>query len=88
MNRPAASFGGPIFVIVLGAIVAFALNINISGVDDNLLGFILMGAGAAWLVFELMTNGRRSSLSTSDRVVTDDGTGPVVSERQSTTSER
>ena len=35
-----------IVLIVIGAILAFALNIDIPGVGDDTLGYILMAAGA------------------------------------------
>ena len=34
-----------IVLIVLGAILAFALNIDIPGIEDDTLGYILMVAG-------------------------------------------
>jgi hypothetical protein len=44
------SFGGPIFLIAIGAILRYATNITVSGVDMDTVGLILMIAGAVTLV--------------------------------------
>ena len=46
-------YGGAIFLIVVGAIVTFAVDYRVNGVDLNLIGVILMIAGAAALLLEL-----------------------------------
>lgn len=47
------SIGGPIFVIVVGAILYWATDFDLADVDMNTVGLILLIAGAAWLVFSL-----------------------------------
>jgi hypothetical protein len=37
--------GGSIFLIALGAILAFAVNAHFSGIDINVVGYVLMLAG-------------------------------------------
>ena len=44
-----------IFLIVVGAIIMYALNVNIAGVEDNTLGWILIVAGAVVAVLGLLT---------------------------------
>ncbi len=44
------SFGGPIFLIAVGAILRYATNFTVSGVDMDTVGLILMIAGALILV--------------------------------------
>ncbi len=44
------SFGGPIFLIAVGAILKYATNFDISGVDMDTVGLILMITGAVILV--------------------------------------
>lgn len=39
------SIGTGIVLFVIGAILAFAVNVDIAGVDLDLIGYILMGAG-------------------------------------------
>ncbi len=56
-----ARLGGPIGLIVVGLILAFGINFAVKGANLYLIGVILAVAGAAWLVIELVANGRRSS---------------------------
>ncbi len=44
------SFGGPIFLIAVGAILKYATNFNLSGIDMDTVGVILMITGAVILV--------------------------------------
>lgn len=44
------SFGGPIFLIAVGAILRYATNFDVSGVDMDTVGLILMITGAVILV--------------------------------------
>jgi hypothetical protein len=48
-----------IVLIVIGAILLFALNINIPYVSDNTLGMILIVAGAITLILTLVMNAQR-----------------------------
>jgi len=68
--------GGSIFLIALGAILAFAITYEVSGVDIDVVGVILMIAGAIGLVAELLVWGpRRRTVSVADEP-------PVVEERR------
>ena len=42
------SLGGPIFLIVVGAILYWATDFDLASVDMNTVGLILLIAGAAW----------------------------------------
>jgi hypothetical protein len=44
------AFGGAIFLIALGAIIRYALDVDLAGIDLDVVGLILMIAGAAGLV--------------------------------------
>ncbi len=46
--------GGGIFLFVIGAIIYFALNVNIAGIEESTLGLILMAAGAVIAVLGLL----------------------------------
>lgn len=59
----AARLGGPIALIVLGLIAALAVANRLPGVNLSMIGWILAGAGAIWLVLELVLNGRRSAMT-------------------------
>jgi hypothetical protein len=47
-----AGFG--IFLIALGAIIRYAINFEVAGIDEGTIGLILMIAGAAVLVIALI----------------------------------
>ncbi len=50
--------GTSIFLLALGAILAFAVTDAISGVDLTVVGYILMGAGVLGLLLSLMAINR------------------------------
>jgi hypothetical protein len=57
--------GGSIFLLAVGAILAFAVNANVSGIDINVIGWILMAAGLVGLIITLWYwNGRRRTVVT------------------------
>jgi hypothetical protein len=54
--------GGSIFLLALGAILAFAVNAHISGIDINVVGYVLMLAGLVGLIITIWYwNSRRRS---------------------------
>jgi hypothetical protein len=59
--------GASVFPIAVGAILTFALNLHIGGVDIDVVGWILMGAGALGLLVTMMIwGGRRRQVVTRD----------------------
>ena len=68
--------GASIFLIALGAILAFAVDASLSGIDLNVVGWILMLVGAVGLAVTLIVWGPRRRSS----VVVDDG-APVATSR-------
>jgi hypothetical protein len=57
--------GGSIFLLAVGAILAFAVNAEISGIDINIIGWILMAAGLVGLIITLWYwNSRRRTVVT------------------------
>jgi hypothetical protein len=52
-------FGGAIALLALGAILAFAVQDRLSGIDLVAVGYICMAAGALGIVLSLMVNGQR-----------------------------
>jgi hypothetical protein len=46
--------GSSLFLIAVGAILAFAVNASISGLDINVVGWILMGVGLVGILLSLM----------------------------------
>lgn len=74
--------GGGITLIVVGAILTFALRANIPGLGEYALGLILMFAGALLLVLHFVTQNQRRSAHT---VVEE--RGPVVEDRREVVTE-
>lgn len=56
------NFGGSIFLIAVGLILALAVNISVSGVDLQLVGWILAAVGALGLVVSLALYWRRRAV--------------------------
>lgn len=60
MKREATmSIGSGIVLIVIGAILAFAINIEVEWANLDLIGYILMGAGAIIFIIGLVLLARR-----------------------------
>ncbi len=51
--------GVSLFLLAVGAILTFAFNLEVAGVDMDLVGWILMAVGAVGLIVALMVGGRR-----------------------------
>ncbi len=52
------TIGGSIVLIVIGAILYFAVEFDIAGLDINVIGVILMAAGILGLILGLVMNMR------------------------------
>lgn len=50
--------GVSIFLIAVGAILAFATDVSVSGIHQDTVGVILMAAGAVGLLLTLIVFGR------------------------------
>ena len=71
-------YGGAIFLIVVGAVVTFAVDYRVNGVNLNLIGVILMLAGAAALLLELALFAPRRRQVTRTTSSAGYGTAPVA----------
>lgn len=66
--------GGSIFLLALGAILAFAVNAEISGIDINVVGYVLMLAGLVGLIVTIWYwNSRRRPTVVEQRPVVRNG---------------
>lgn len=65
--------GSSIFLLALGAILAFAVDAEVAGLDITTVGFVLMAAGAIGLLVSMFYLDRlgRGSVTTERRVVDD-----------------
>lgn len=62
------TYGGSIALIVIGAILAFAVEYELAGINIDVIGFILMIGGVIGLILSF-TYFRRPSAPVGDRVV-------------------
>ena len=74
--------GTAIVLLALGAILTFALRFDVSGVDLQVVGWILMVVGALGILLEIAVWGPRSR-----RSVTTEHPGPAAGTRRTTTDE-
>ncbi|MUK01185.1 hypothetical protein GM708_04105 [Vibrio cholerae] len=76
--------GSSIFLIALGAILAFAIQADvISIVDINMVGYILMAVGVVGLIASLVLAApRRQSRVSESRSVVDPNTGETITRNE------
>lgn len=70
--------GGSITLIVIGAILAFAVRDGVSGVDLTAVGYICMGAGVLWLILTFAMTAQRTSTTHREVIERHDDTRPPV----------
>lgn len=74
--------GSGIALVVIGAILVFAINVDTGGfVDLDLIGYILMGAGVLVFLISLVLMMRRRQTESTTRSVVDPSTGERVTRR-------
>jgi hypothetical protein len=72
--------GASIFLIAVGAILAFAVNVSVSGIDLNVIGWILMVVGVLGLILTLFIwapRRRAAAVVQERRYVEDQGSPPT-----------
>ena len=77
--------GVSIFLIALGAILAFAVDYTVSGLDISTIGFILMVVGVIGLITSLFLFGPRGRTMVEDSYVDED---PALAGRRRVTRRR
>ncbi len=74
--------GISVFLIAVGAILTFAVEISIEGLDLGTVGIILMIAGAIGLLWSLMFLNRATGAGTSTVISDDVVDEPVAGSRR------
>jgi O-antigen ligase len=75
------SIGTGVVLFVIGAILVYALNFETEFVNLDVVGYILMAAGAITFVVGLVLLARRRQSVTTARTGTDAATGERVHQR-------
>lgn len=78
------SIGAGIVLIVIGAILAFAVNVQVEWVNLDLIGYILMGAGAVVVLIGIVLLARRRTATSVTRTSADPAGSQRVTERSVT----
>ena len=79
------SIGTGIVLFVIGAILAFAVNVQVDWVNLDLIGYILMGAGALVFLIGIILLARKRQSETVTRTAVDPNAGERIT-RQTTSS--
>lgn len=80
------SIGSGIFLIVVGAILAFAVNVQVDWIDLDLIGYIFMGAGLIILIIGIALLARKRQSVTTVRSGVDAASGESVTQRRTSTT--
>jgi hypothetical protein len=82
----AMSIGLGIFLFVVGAILTFALNVSVTWINIDLVGYLLMGAGVIITIIGLALLARRRRTVVTEHAAVDPATGNRVASRATSTS--
>ncbi|WP_022870388.1 DUF6458 family protein [Yaniella halotolerans] len=69
-------YGGAVALMVIGAILYFAVNVEIQAVNIDMIGLILMVGGVAWLIITVIVD----ASTRRKRVVPADGRHEIIEE--------
>ncbi|HEY4152961.1 MAG TPA: DUF6458 family protein [Pseudolysinimonas sp.] len=76
------SIGLGIFLFVVGAILRFAVRVQVSWIDLQLVGNLLMGAGVVVAIIGVVLLVRKRSSVTTVRTAVDPASGESVASRE------
>ena len=72
------AIGSGIFLIVLGAILAFAVNVTTSAVNLDVVGYICIAAGVIAIIVSLVVNAQARKTTHHEIVDQNTDTGPTA----------
>ena len=80
------SIGTGIVLFVIGAVLTFALNIEVDWISLDLVGYLLMGAGVIVFLIGIILMARKRQSVTTVQSGVDPASGASVTERRTTTT--
>jgi nitrate reductase gamma subunit len=75
------SIGTGVVLFVIGAILAFAINVQVEWANLDMIGYILMGAGAVVFIIGLILLARRRQADSVTRTSVDPASGTQTTRR-------
>ncbi|GGA76011.1 hypothetical protein GCM10011490_28510 [Pseudoclavibacter endophyticus] len=81
------SIGSGITLFVIGAILAFAVHVEVDWIDLQFVGYLLMGAGALVFLLGIILLVRRRRVNTVTRHEVDPATGRDVTRRTTSSND-
>ncbi len=75
------SIGSGIVLFVIGAVLTFALNVEVDWINLDLVGYLLMGAGLIVFIVGLVLVARKRQSVTTQRSAVDPASGEKVTRR-------
>ena len=79
------SIGAGIALFAIGAILAFAVNVDVQWVNLDMIGYILMGAGLVIFLVGIVLMARRRRTETVAHTSVDPAAGERVTRRSTST---
>lgn len=76
--------GSGIALIAIGAIIAFAIDVDIAAIDLTMIGYILIAAGVLVFLISLVLMMRRRSAVSTQRTAVDPASGERITTRRTT----
>ena len=76
------SIGLGIFLLVVGAILVWALDVTVTGINLQLVGYILLAAGALVTILGIVLMTRRRNSVSTTRTIADPANGEQVTRRE------
>lgn len=76
------SLGLGIVLFAIGAVLAFALNVTVDWINVQMVGYILMAAGAVVIILGIILIARRRSSIATSRSAVDPATGERVTRQE------
>lgn len=81
------SIGFGIFLVAVGAILVWAINVDIAWIDLDIVGYVLMAAGAIIFIIGIALLVRRRQVTSTTRTQVDPVNGSQVTRNESSTPE-
>ena len=81
------SIGAGIALFAIGAILAFAVNVDVEWVNLDMIGYILMGAGAVIFIVGIVLLARRRRSDSVTRTAVDPTVNEQVTRRSTSTTD-